>query len=189
MAKMICPWWLGYFLVNPVRRLRQDPAAILKPFVSEGMLVLEPGCGMGFFTLELARLAGPRGRVVAVDIQGKMLAGLRRRAVKAGLADRIDARLATPGSFLLDDLAGRADFALAFAVVHELPDQDSFFSEMHRALRAGGKILVAEPKVHVRLAEFRESMNAATRLGFRLLPEPAIRASRSAVLERLPLRR
>jgi SAM-dependent methyltransferase len=184
MAKMICPWWLGYFLISPVRRLRQNPAAILPPFVSEDMLVIEPGCGMGFFTLELARLVGPHGRVIAVDIQERMLAGLKRRADKAGLAGRIEPRLATPGNLMLDDLAGRADFALAFAVVHELPDQDYFFAEMHHALRAGGKLLVSEPKAHVKRAEFQASVNAAIRTGFRLSDEPVIRASRSAVLVR-----
>jgi ubiquinone/menaquinone biosynthesis C-methylase UbiE len=182
MAKRICPWWLGYFLMNPVRRWRQNPAKILRPFVSEGMLVVEPGCGMGFFTLELARLVGPRGRIIAVDIQERMLAGLRRRAGKAGFAGRIEARLATPGSLMLDDLAGRADFALAIAVVHELPDQDYFFAVMHRALRSGSKLLVAEPRAHVKAAEFQASMDTARRSGFLISDEPVIRASRSAVL-------
>jgi ubiquinone/menaquinone biosynthesis C-methylase UbiE len=184
MARRICPWWLGYFLVNPLRRFRQNPATILGPFVSEGMLVLEPGCGMGFFTLELARRVGPQGKVVAADIQGKMLAGLRRRACKAGLADRIEARLVTPGRFMIDDLADRVDFVFAFAVVHELPDPKHFYLEMHRALRIGGKLLVAEPRGHVNSAEFQSSLNMASLLGFKLSDEPVISGSRSMVLER-----
>ncbi len=51
----VCPWWAGYFLASPLRQLFQDPAKILAPYVREGMTVLEPGPGMGFFTLELAR--------------------------------------------------------------------------------------------------------------------------------------
>jgi ubiquinone/menaquinone biosynthesis C-methylase UbiE len=47
------------------------------------MTVLEPGPGMGAFTLELARLVGSSGRVVAVDVQSKMLDGLKRRAKRA----------------------------------------------------------------------------------------------------------
>lgn len=50
MAKRICPWWLGYVLASPLRRWIQDPAAIIGPYVREGMTVLEPGPGMGFFT-------------------------------------------------------------------------------------------------------------------------------------------
>ena len=57
----VCPWWVGYILASPVRKLWQNPARILGPFVQPGMTVLEPGPGMGFFTLELARLVGPKG--------------------------------------------------------------------------------------------------------------------------------
>jgi ubiquinone/menaquinone biosynthesis C-methylase UbiE len=184
MAHMICPWWLGYFLVSPLRRLMQDPKTILQPFVADGMVVIEPGCGMGFFTIEMARLAGPRGRIVAVDVQPKMLAGLKRRARKAGVADRIDTRLADPDRLNVDDLSGKVDFALVFAVVHELPDEGRFFAELHRTLRPGGKILVAEPLGHVTPAEFHASMEAATRLGFRRTDGPIIRRSHTALLER-----
>jgi len=60
----VCPWWMGYLLACPLRRLWQDPANIVAPYVREGMTVLEPGPGMGFFTLELARRVGASGRVV-----------------------------------------------------------------------------------------------------------------------------
>jgi hypothetical protein len=60
----VCPWWVGYLLASPLRRLQYDPAALLAPYVRTGMTVLEPGPGMGFFTLELARRVGPSGRVV-----------------------------------------------------------------------------------------------------------------------------
>jgi predicted O-methyltransferase YrrM len=76
---------------------------------------------MGFFTLELARLVGPSGRVIAVDIQSQMIAGLQRRARKAGLIDRIDARVALPTTLGLDEKAGAIDFAFVFAVLHEMP--------------------------------------------------------------------
>ena len=45
----------------------QNPEEILRPFVREGMMVLEPGPGMGFFTLPLTKLVGPSGKVIAVD--------------------------------------------------------------------------------------------------------------------------
>ena len=92
--RRVCPWWLGYLLASPVRRMFQHPAQMLAGHVRAGMTVLEPGPGMGFFTLELARLVGGSGRVIAVDIQPRMLDGLRRRAAKAGVLDRVDARLA-----------------------------------------------------------------------------------------------
>ena len=99
---------------------------MLKPFVRVGMTVVEPGPGMGFFTLELARLVGPEGRVIAVDVQPQMIAGLRRRAERAGLIDRIETRLASAVTIGLEAYDGSADFVLAFAVVHEMPSVAKF---------------------------------------------------------------
>jgi len=178
----VCPWWIGWLLASPLRKLMQDPAKILAPHVREGMTVLEPGPGMGFFTLELARRVGPRGRVVAVDVQEQMLAGLLRRARRAGLAERIDARLATSGALRVDDLAGQVDLVVAFAVVHELPGAGPFFAELRRALRPGGQVLVAEPAGHVRPPDFEATLAAAERAGFRRAPGPAIARSLTALL-------
>lgn len=184
MAERVCPWWVGYLLVSPVRRLLQDPAALLRPFVREGMTVLEPGPGMGFFTLEAARLAGPSGRVVAVDVQPRMLAALRRRAERAGLAGRIEARLAPRDGLGVADLAGEVDLALALLVVHELPDAGRFFAEVGATLAPGGRILVAEPSGHVTPAAFEESMAAAARAGLRRSAGPRLWRSLTAVLAR-----
>src|SRR5271157_4508110 len=135
MAQRVCPWWLGYLLASPVRRLFEDPVRVVAPFVREGMTVLEPGPGMGFFTLELARLVGPSGRVVAVDLQPRMLSVLRRRARRRRLQDRVETRLASEDGMRLADLAGRVDFALAFAMVHEVPDAGRFFGEVAAAVK------------------------------------------------------
>ena len=89
MAKHVCPWWVGYLLVSPIRRWFQDPEKILSPYVSEGMTVLDIGPGMGFFTIPAARMVGDSGRVIAVDLQEKMLKSLVKRAEKAGVAGRI----------------------------------------------------------------------------------------------------
>ncbi len=184
MARHVCPWWLGYTLLNPIRRWRQQPLAMLRPFVAAGMTVLEPGCGMGFFTLDLARLVGAAGRVVAIDIQPRMLAGLARRARKAGLADRIDARLARADTLGIEDLDGRVGFVLAFAMVHELPDTGRFFRELERALAPGGTILLAEPKGHVTEEAFAAPLALARAAGLVDAPGPSVRSSRTAVLER-----
>ncbi|MBN1983026.1 MAG: class I SAM-dependent methyltransferase [Chitinivibrionales bacterium] len=85
----VCPWWLGYLLASPIRRLVQNPEKILKPFVREGFHVLEVGPGMGFFTLPLAAMVGPRGKIIAVDIQNHMVNELARRVAKAGYSDRV----------------------------------------------------------------------------------------------------
>jgi ubiquinone/menaquinone biosynthesis C-methylase UbiE len=185
MAHRLCPWWLGYFLLNPFRRRSQNPSKILAPYVGEGMTVLEPGPGMGFFTLELLRLVGNRGRVIAVDVQPKMLAKLNRRAAKSGLIDRLEARLASSDSMGITDLKGSVDFTLAFAVVHEFPDAPRFFAEAAAASKPGAYILLAEPKGHVKTADFEAELRAADKVGFQLVDRPSIRRSQAALLRKV----
>ncbi|MBW1851713.1 MAG: methyltransferase domain-containing protein [Deltaproteobacteria bacterium] len=130
MAKRICPNWVGYiFLLNPLRKLLENPDKILGRFVREGMIVLEPGCAMGYFTLPLARMVGPQGRVVAVEIQANMLSVLGRRARKAGLLDRMDLRHIGEGGLGVEDLSGKVDFAAALHMVHEVTDQTKIRGE------------------------------------------------------------
>ena len=184
MAHRVCPWWLGYLLASPVRRLAYDPAKILAPFVCEGMTVLEPGPGMGFFTLELARMVGPSGRVIAVDVQQRMLDRLKRRLAKAGLAERVEVRLAHSESLGVGDLAGAVDFVLAFAVVHEVPSAEAFFREAAQALKAGARMLLAEPAGHVSPAAFADELTLANTAGLAVTDAPAIRRSQTAVLRK-----
>lgn len=81
----VCPWWMGFFLASPLRRLIQNPEKLLKPFIKEGMHILEIGPGMGFFTLPMAHMVGPVGKIFAVDVQQQMLDHLSARAKKPAL--------------------------------------------------------------------------------------------------------
>jgi ubiquinone/menaquinone biosynthesis C-methylase UbiE len=150
------------------------------------MTVLEPGPGMGFFTLELARLVGPAGRVVAVDVQRKMLDGLMRRARRAGLSGRIDPRQTVEGGMGVADLTGAVDFVLAFAVVHELPDQARFFTETSRVLKTGSRMLLSEPAHHVTRPSFEQTLTIANSAGLALENTVSLRSSHAAVLVRRP---
>jgi ubiquinone/menaquinone biosynthesis C-methylase UbiE len=148
------------------------------------MTVFEPGPGMGFFTLEMARMVGPHGRIVAVDIQPQMLAALGRKAQRRGVRDRIELRLADETGVGIRDLSGKVDFILAFAVVHELPEPARFFKESFAALKRGGKLLFSEPAHHIDESEFAESLDHATQAGFLVESIPAIASNRSSLLVR-----
>jgi SAM-dependent methyltransferase len=185
MAHRVCPWWIGYWLVCPARRLGQNPHKILAPYVQEGMIVLEPGPGMGFFTLELTRLVGVSGRVVAIDVQPKMIDRLKRRASKAGLLSRVDARVSTSDSLGVQDLRGAVDFTLAFAVVHEFPDPGHFFAEVATVSKLGATMLLAEPRGHVKPVDFDAELQAASVAGFKKLEQPPIRGSHTALLKKI----
>jgi predicted O-methyltransferase YrrM len=148
------------------------------------MTVLEPGCGMGYFTLALARMVGPEGRVVAVDLQPRMIGGLLWRARRAGLADRIEAVVGTLDDERLAARRGAVDFAAVLHVAHEVADQTAFLSRIHELLRPGGLLLLVEPKGHVRAEAFTVTLNSASRAGFAKRACPDTRGH-AALLERL----
>jgi SAM-dependent methyltransferase len=182
MSERICPWWLGYVLAAPMRKLVQDPAKILAPFVKKGDTALDAGSAMGFFSLPMAHLVGDTGRVVCVDLQEKMIRGLKKRAVRDGFEKRMEFRVCTPLSLCIDDLMEKVDFALAFAVVHEVPDTGRFFREIHSSLRKSGVFLFSEPAGHVTKEAFDKTLGIARDSRFRVVSFPVIRRSHSAIL-------
>lgn len=184
MAEHLCPWWLGYVLACPIRRLVQSPEGILGPHLSEGMTAVDVGCAMGYFTLPMARLVGPAGRVVAVDLQERMLRTLERRAGRAGLAGRIETRSSSGRDLAVSDLKGGVDFALAFAVVHEVEDPEALLVQAADALAAGGRLLLVEPAGHVSGEDFEATRSAATAAGLEEVDRPTIRWSHAVLMER-----
>ena len=120
---------------------------------------------MGCFTLDIASKVGKAGKVIAVDVQPKMLNKLNQRAVQAKLSEQIETRLAQPTSLGLSDMVGKIDFVFAFAVVHELPDLNSVWREVSQLLKPGGRLLIAEPSRHVNIEEFDTELNIASQNG------------------------
>ena len=111
MAERVCPWYIGYILANPLRNLFQKPKKILGEYVAPKMTVLDIGSAMGFFSLAMAKMVGPVGKVIAVDVQEKMINSLKRRTARAGFKDIIDCRVCSESSLEVKDLAGQIDFA------------------------------------------------------------------------------
>ena len=148
------------------------------------MIVVEPGCGMGFFTLPLARLVGPTGRVLCVDLQPRMIDGLRRRARRAGLSDRIHASVCTEDDAGLGAFAGEADLAVAIHMLHEVPDAARLLTQLHAALRLGGLLLVLEPKGHVTPDDLSHTLAVAAVAGFANTGRTAGGRGLSAILQK-----
>lgn len=184
MQHRVCPWWLGHLLAGPLRRLFYHPEVILLPYIREGMTVLDAGCGMGFFSLPIAKMVGSTGKVICIDLQDKMMEGLMKRARKSGMTERIDPRVCSKDHFPLDDVAGRIDFALAFALIHEVPDKDRLLSEIYAAMKRDCKLMIAEPSGHVRINEFEETVRLAMAAGFKIVDRPQIRRSHVVLLQR-----
>lgn len=180
MGGNICPWWLAYTFDNPLRRFFHRPEKIYEPYVADGMTVLEVGCGMGFFSIGLAKLVGDKGCVIAADIQQKMLNTLEKRAEKTGISNRIRIHRCEPNTLGVETTV---DFILAFWMVHEVPDTNIFFRQILSCLKPNGKILIAEPKFHVSSKRFQKILASARESGLSHCETPCLRFSRSAVLK------
>ncbi len=180
----VCPVWVGYLLASRLRTLLHNPQKILAPHVRSGMHVMDVGSAMGFFSLPLARLVGPSGRVICVDVQERMLQALLRRARRAQLADRIETRVCDADSLRVADLVARIDFVLAFAVVHEVDNATRFFSEVQSVLKPHGRVLFGEPKGHVSDRAFQDSLSIAEQSGLTKVDSLQIARSHAVLLER-----
>jgi ubiquinone/menaquinone biosynthesis C-methylase UbiE len=180
-ALEVCPPWLCFTFDNFLRKMLQNPDRILKPYVKQGWTALDIGPGMGYFTIPLAKLVGNTGKVIAADLQQPMLDGIRHKALKAGLQDRIELHLTASDSVGISE---RIDFCLSFWMVHEVPDRVHFIKEIASNLKPGGLWLIAEPKFHVSKANFTRTLEIAKSAGLSITDRPKIFISNAVLLKK-----
>jgi SAM-dependent methyltransferase len=131
------PW-----LERPERDNEEQPAQLLEALkLHSGETVADFGAGSGYYTFRLAKLVGPRGAVLAVDIEPKMLEILRRRAVRenltnVGLVQSTDTDPKLP--------MGRVDLVLLVDVYHELAFPYEVMTKIRDALKPSGRVVLVE---------------------------------------------
>jgi ubiquinone/menaquinone biosynthesis C-methylase UbiE len=168
-------------LVNPLRRVFQNPRRILKPYILPGMTILDFGCGPGFFTIDIAKILNGSGKVIAADLQQEMLDKLKAKLAGSPFEKKIELHKCMTDK---TGLTARADFVLAFYVIHEVPDQKILFEEFRSILKPGGRMLIVEPSFHVSANEFEEMIGRLLTRDFKVAARPKIIMSRSVVVER-----
>lgn len=137
---MPCPFALSWIVDNPIRRWDVKnalPRAGLRP----GEKVLELGPGPGAFTIPAARLVGPQGKIIAVDIQPQMIEKVRARLLTEGLTN-VETHVASGYQLPLDDES--IDRAYLITVLPEVPDPVRCLKEIHRVLKPGGIVSMTE---------------------------------------------
>ena len=174
-----CPVELAGGLDNSIRRLAHNPQKILKPFIKEGMTVLDVGCGPGFFSVEIAKMLNGAGKVIAADVQEGMLDKIRKKISGAALEQRIELHKSDYENIGVTE---KVDFVLAFWMVHEVRNQKRFIEELSSILKPGGVIFIIEPKIHVPKTKFNAMVNMLKESGFTFLESPKVFFSRTVVL-------
>ena len=180
----VCPWWLGYLLITPLRNLSTNPKKMFASYIKLGMTVVDYGCAMGYFSLPMAEMVGASGKIVCFDIQEKMIEKLKERAVMAGLDERIEARLIKGEKSDFEGLKDTADFGLLFAVAHEVPDREKLFRDLSNMLKPGSLLYFAEPPGHVTKEEFKQSVSFAEKAGFKKAINSGITKSHRVLLRK-----
>jgi ubiquinone/menaquinone biosynthesis C-methylase UbiE len=176
----VCPWQHAWGLDNWVRRLIQNPYKILDGYIEEGQTVLDLGCGPGVFSIAMAEMVGEKGKVISVDIQNEMLQMLKQKSEQMGLESRIQIHKSQPDKIGISE---KVDFALAFYMIHEVPDKERFLNEVSTILKPGGRLLVVEPKFHVSKSSFEETIRMAQSAGLRPISRPNVIFSRTVLLQ------
>ena len=141
----------GWILCSPLRRLAEillfgdlDSSYLREVFtcIPEGNeTVLDLGAGSGYFSLKIAEKL-PEGKVVCVDLSDEMLAILRKRANRKGIAKNIRIVKADASSTGID--GETCDLAVSSALFHELEKPERALAEMVRVVKPGGSIVVAD---------------------------------------------
>jgi ubiquinone/menaquinone biosynthesis C-methylase UbiE len=177
----ICPVEKAGSLDNCFRRWLQNSKKILRPYIKEGMTVMDFGCGPGFFSVELARMVGESGRVIAADLQEGMLQKLGEKIKGTELEDQITLHKCEEDKI---GLADKVDFILAFYVVHEVPEKEKFFTEFAAMLKPNGQVLIVEPPFHVSKKAFEETIEKVMNAGLTEVNRPKVLFNKAVILKK-----
>lgn len=135
--------WVDVF-DDPGRDVWQKPDAVIEAIgITSGMAVADLGAGTGYFSVHLAKAVGAKGRVLAIDVEPKLVDYLKERAAKAQLAQlvpllapRDDPKLAKHG----------VDCVLIVDTWHHIDDRLNYLPKLAAGLKPGGRVAVVDFK-------------------------------------------
>jgi ubiquinone/menaquinone biosynthesis C-methylase UbiE len=141
----IFPWYVSLAIAEPISRLfepTQKIMGLIAPYIKNGHLVTDLGCGRGYYTLALADLVGHEGKVYAVDLDKKCIQALKKKADKGGYHNiEAHASSAADVSFIKDK---SVDFLLANGLLCSMVDhRQSAANEIKRILNPKGHAYIS----------------------------------------------
>jgi len=115
-----------------------------------GEHVLDLGCGAGTDTLVAAQMVGADGHVIGIDMTPEMLANARAAAVEMGATD---VEFVEGEAEHLPFADESFDVVISNGVIDLVPDKEAVFAEIHRVLRPGGRIQIADVTIQQPVSE------------------------------------
>ncbi|WP_047307399.1 class I SAM-dependent methyltransferase [Rhodopseudomonas palustris] len=163
-----CPSEIAWLveMENPLARATRSEQVVAQLQLRPGDHAIDIGCGPGRVTIPLARAVGQGGQVTALDVQEAMLAKVAAKAGAEALGNiqplRADVRNAAIP-------AGALDAAVMVMALGEFPRGTEIFPSVHRMLRPGGRLLVAESIFDPHYVSRRRVRQQVSAAGFREL--------------------
>jgi arsenite methyltransferase len=118
--------------------------------LAPGERVLDLGCGAGTDSLVAAQMVGPEGRVTGIDMTPTMLAKARAAAAEMGATNIEFLESEAEQLPFADD---SYDVVVSNGVIDLIPDKDAVFAEIHRVLRPGGRMQIADVTIQNPVSE------------------------------------
>ncbi len=153
---------MAFMLYNPVRKFFTNRIRIIRDAcITADSVVLEVGCGNGFFTEALAQVAR---KVIAVEVQKEMAEKLSMSLDQAGSQPSIEIHVKDISE--LSPPAGSVDVAFLYYSFHEIKNQDAAAAVIARAVKSGGILALYEPTMEVGNKLMDQSIGIFEKHGF-----------------------
>ena len=130
------------WLERAERESEEQPQLVIDALeIKPGQTIADLGAGSGYYSFRIAPLVGPAGKVLAIDIEPRMLEAIAERAHREHVGN-----VATVHSSAQDpNLApGSVDLLFMVDVYHELEYPYEMMTKVRAALKRGGRVALVE---------------------------------------------
>ena len=125
------------FTGYPQRRLKKIP-------LKEGMAVVDYGCGPGGYTILMAKLVGPKGKVFAVDLHPLAIKMIKEKAARESLTN-VEAVLVD--SYNTGIQSSTIDLILLLDTLPLIKDHNALLGEIYRLLKPNGLMFMSHARI------------------------------------------
>ena len=127
---------------DPARDLWQKPEELLRSLgIASGQTLADLGAGTGYLALRIAKVVGAEGKVLALDVEPKLVAHMKERAAKERVPQMHAALIATDDPGLPP---GAVDHVVILDTWHHIDDRVSYLARVARGLAPDGRVAVVD---------------------------------------------